>query len=341
MDLRIGNLKLEGNLLLAPIAGYTDLAFRLVVRGCGGVSLAFTDLVSAQGLLRGTPGSLELVRTCPADSPLGLQLYGGEAEVLARAARLAQDRGLPLVDLNLGCPVYKVTRHGGGAALLRDPTAAVRAADALVRAVDIPVTVKMRLGWDGDTIVAPRLAVELERVGVAAVTVHARTAVQKLGGKARLDEIARVVDAVREIPVIGNGDVRSPADAARMMARTGCAGVMIGRAALGDPWIFRDTRALLAGNPPSPAPTREQRIDLVARHFRLLLEHVGEARACQSIRRRIRWHAKTLHPARRLRAALQRQGSAAEFERAIAAFRISDRKVEIDGEPVGVPVQAT
>lgn len=287
--------RLSGPLLLCPIAGYCDLAFRLTVRPLGGVALAYTDLVNPRGLLRGTAKSMELIDTEPADRPLAVQLYGNEPAYMADAARYCRDHlDLAAIDINMGCPVDKVCKTHGGSALLRQPAEAVRLAEAVVRAVSLPVTVKMRLGWDATSLVAPRLAADLERVGVAAVTVHGRTAAQAFRGRVDLDGIARVVEAVDRMPVIGNGDVKCPADAVKMMQHTGCAGVMIGRAALRDPWIFRDTQALLAEGRVPPPPSRAERIAFVRRHFESTRRIRGQRRACITFRQRISWYVRML-----------------------------------------------
>lgn len=315
--LSIGNLKLTSNLLLSPMAGYCDLAFRLVVRPLGGLGLACTDLVNPRGVLRRTGASMALIRTEPEDRPLCVQFYGSNPAEMIDAARYCQDHGADVIDINMGCPVAKICTRGGGAAMLADPTKAVRLAEAVVRAVDLPVTAKLRLGLDDSSIIAPQLAADLERAGVAAVAIHGRTAADKFGGKVRLDGIARVVEAVKSIPVIGNGDVRSPADAKRMIDVTGCAGVMIGRAALRDPWIFRDTHAYLTTGTLPPPPTVRERLDLIARHFEHLVRLKGEAVACAIMRQRVSWHVGKLHPPPSWRHRIRGARSAEAFHRLI------------------------
>ncbi|NLX20479.1 MAG: tRNA dihydrouridine synthase DusB [Phycisphaerae bacterium] len=292
--LSLGTLALASPLLLSPIARYCDLAFRLLVRPLGGLGLACTDLVNPRGLLRATPKSMELVSTDPRDRPLSIQLYGTEPGPMTDAAQWCQEHGADVIDLNMGCPAAKITRHAGGAALLCDPRLAVELARRVVGAVRVPVTVKMRLGWDDDSIVAPELAAAMEDAGVAGVTVHGRTAAQRFGGQVRLTEIARVVARVRRIPVIGNGDVRSPADARTMIERTGCRGVMIGRAALRDPWIFRDTYALLTTGHVPPPPSITDRLALVIRHFENLRALRGDRIACVIFRQRASWYLGSL-----------------------------------------------
>lgn len=336
--LKIGDLQLATNLLLSPIAGYCDLAFRLTIRPLGGVGLACTDLVNPRGLLRRTSKSMDLVQTDPADAPLCVQLYGREADEMADAARWCVDHvGAVVVDINMGCPVDKVCKRDAGSALLRDPDAAVRLAEKVVRAVDVPVTVKMRLGWDEASIVAPALAGDFERAGVAAITVHGRTAEQRFRGTCRHDGIARVVASVRRIPVIGNGDIRSPRDARAMMDRTGCQGVMIGRAALSDPWIFRDTHAWLTTGRIPPAPADRDRVELMCRHFEHLLRLRGERLACAIMRQRVSWYAKKLGPCRAFREQVRGVRSAAAFRAVTGAYLGSERTAAVDAvlAPVG------
>lgn len=318
--LRIGNTVLASNLMLSPIAGYCDLAFRLTIRGLDGLGLASTDLVNARGLLRQTVKSMELVETEPGDWPLCIQLYGYDCGEMAEAAQWCQSHGASVIDINMGCPVEKVCQRRGGAALLREPERAVMLAKHVVRAVDVPVTVKMRLGWDDGAMVAPRLAAALEDVGVAAITIHGRTAQQGFGGRVGLEGIGEVVRAVRRIPVIGNGDVRLPADAKAMIDRTGCAGVMIGRAALWDSWIFRDTHALLTeGCVPAEVSVAE-RVAFMNDHFAHLLRLRGERIACHVFRQRISWYAKKLGPCRDLLDRVRVAKSAADYGEAVDAF---------------------
>ena len=207
--LTIGNLKLANNLLLAPMAGYCDLSYRLVVRGCGGVGLASTDLLCPEGILRCARSTIDLAATSPEDSPLCIQLFGCDADLLGEAARWAEDRGAHLIDINMGCPVDKITKRHGGSKLLCDPDNTLRLMQRLVPVLKhTPLTAKLRLGWDDRHIVAPYMARRLEEIGVAAITIHGRTTAMRFSGKCRLDGIAEVVAAVKQIPVIGNGDVR-------------------------------------------------------------------------------------------------------------------------------------
>lgn len=321
--LTIGKLRFESNLLLAPISGYCDLTFRLTIRPLGGLAVACTDLVNPRGILRQTRRTLQILQTDPADRPLCVQLYGCEPDPMADAARWCCDQGADLLDINMGCPAPKVTRHNGGAALLKAPLAAVRLAEAVMHAVQVPVTVKVRLGWSDDAIVAPGLARDFEQAGAAGIIVHGRTAEQQFHGEVRLDGIRGVVEAVQSIPVIGNGDVRSPQDARHMIDQTGCAGVMIGRYALRDPWIFRDTHAFLTTGTVPPPPTIEERLGFMRTHFEHLLRLRDERVACLVFRQRVSWYATKLGPCGRFREKMRRMQSAAEFFRLLEAFPCS------------------
>jgi nifR3 family TIM-barrel protein len=319
--MKIGSLQLATNLLLAPIAGYCDLSFRLVARSCGGVGLACTDLLCPEGVLRENKRSMELAQTCEEDSPLAMQLYGGDVNRLCEAARWAEDKGAHIVDLNMGCPVDKITKRDGGSKLLCDPDATLKMVEKIKASLrGVPLTCKLRLGWDDSCIVAPYLASRLEEIGVDAVTIHGRTTAMRFSGEARLDGIAEVVAAVKCIPVIGNGDIRTPADAMRMIRYTGCAGVMIGRAALGTPWIFRDIHSLLTSGAVPPSPTIEEIVQLIRDHFYHHCRFRNERSAVIEFRKRISWYVKNLHPCEQLRQEMRLFKDASEFEAILSRF---------------------
>ena len=335
-EIRIGNRTLATRYFLAPLAGYTHLAFRRVVRECGGVGLATTDLVQAAHLVSGTRWARELVATHPEDQPLSVQIYGGVTEHIVRAAKWLEDRGYAAVDINMGCPMAKITGQGGGARLMCDNDGACALVGDVVNAVKIPVTVKMRLGWDRERISAPALAREFEQLGVAAITIHGRTRAQGFRGEVNLDGIRAVVEAVQGIPVVGNGDVRTVADALRMRQYTGCDAVAIGRGALFDPWIFRRLQlAPLASRgcqPPDEPPdkhtakpefdpTAVEQIDFLARHFQLMVEQHGEFSSCRMFRKFAAWSGARLGIPEDLEDQLRRFESVAEFERIVEAIR--------------------
>ena len=239
--MRLGPLTLKSNLFLSPLAGYTNLPFRLVVREIGGVGLCTTDLVNARSLLEKNPKAFKLIETRPADSPLAVQLFGSVPEEMRDAALMLESLGIAAIDINMGCPVRKVCNVGGGSAMMTELDKTAALVRGMVNAVKIPVTAKMRLGWDDDNLTAPDLARALEDAGVAAIFVHGRTREQGFGGTVNLAGIRKVVEAVKTIPVIGNGDIITPQAAKKMLDETGCAGVSIGRGAFYDPWIFQRT----------------------------------------------------------------------------------------------------
>src|SRR5947207_12377206 len=239
--MRIGSLELKSNLFLSPLAGYTNLPFRLTLREVGGLDLATTDLVNARSLLEKNPKAFKLIETCPGDRPLAVQLFGSVPEEMRDAAQFLETKGVSAVDINMGCPVRKVCRVGGGSAMMTELDKTAALVKGMVDAARMPVTAKMRLGWDDQNLTAPDLARTLEDVGVAAIFVHGRTREQGFGGTVNLAGIRAVVSAVKTIPVIGNGDVITPQAAKKMLDETGCAGVSIGRGAFYDPWIFKRT----------------------------------------------------------------------------------------------------
>jgi tRNA-dihydrouridine synthase B len=318
--MELGGLRVPARFWLAPLAGYTNLPFRLAVRELGGLGLATTDLVNARALLRTSRKTMELLRTCSADRPVAVQLYGSVPEEMAAAAQWLQDYGVSAVDINMGCPVHKVVRGGGGSALMCDAGNTIGLVRRVVEAVRLPVTVKMRLGWDDDHWSAPFFAREFEKAGVAAVTIHGRTRAQGFGGSVNLGGIRAVAEAVESIPVIGNGDVRTIPDAERMLA-TGCAGVAIGRGALLNPWIFAQLAHWERTGEPGPSPTYEQRVAFMHRHFHLLVEDRDERFACLTFRKVANWYCKVLKPRWEVQQRLVRIDSVAEFDGIVARLR--------------------
>jgi nifR3 family TIM-barrel protein len=295
--MRLGPLTLASNLFLSPLAGYTNLPFRLTVRELGGVGLATTDLVNARSLLEKKAQALKLIETLPADRPLAVQLFGSVPEEMRDAAVYLESLGIASADINMGCPVRKVCRVGGGSAMMTELDRTARLVRGMVDAVKIPISAKMRLGWDDENITAPDLARALEDAGVAAVFVHGRTRQQGFSGTVNLAGIRAVVQAVKAIPVIGNGDVTTPEAAKMMLEQTGCAGVSIGRGAFYNPWIFQHTlHYLQTGELPSE-PTFEERVRLMCRHLDLMIEVFGEDHGCRMFRKVAPWYAKRFGPA--------------------------------------------
>ena len=330
--MRIGSLTLSSNLFLSPLAGYTNLPFRLVVREIGGVGLCTTDLVNARSLLEKNKNAFKLIETRPADAPLAVQLFGSVPGEMRNAAAKIESLGFASVDINMGCPVRKVCNVGGGSAMMTELAKTAALVNGMVNAVKIPVTAKMRLGWDDDNLTAPDLARALEDAGVAAIFVHGRTRQQGFGGTVNLAGIRAVVQAVKNIPVIGNGDVITPQAAKKMLDETGCAGVSIGRGAFYNPWIFQHTLHYLksrAGVPPAqrarqreqqsespvgfadvgrrdarptftgdlpPEPSFAERVRVMCRHLDLMIEVFGEEQGCRMFRKVAPWYAKRFGP---------------------------------------------
>lgn len=318
--LRIGDVELSSNLLLSPLAGYTDLSYRRIVRPLGGLGLAFTELVNPRGLKEGSRRSMQIVETAPDDDPLSIQLYGASPAELAEAAVWAAERGACTVDINFGCPVPKVAGKGGGSGVLRNCPDAVRIARTVAAACPVPVTVKTRLGWEIGNLVAPDLAKRLVDVGVAAITIHGRYGEQRFSGGVDFEGIRAVVEAAPSIPIFGNGDIRSPRDAKRMIDETGCAGVMIGRAAMGDLWIFRDTHQYLTtGSVPEP-PTRLDRTRKMIEHFHAMVERDGPRRAVIEFRKRMAPYSKYIGPCPKLRRQIPLAQTVAEWEDLVFEF---------------------
>lgn len=315
--LRYGSLELASRFLLSPLAGYTNLPFRRIVRQLGGVGLATTDLVNARGLLERSPKSLELIETCPEDRPFAVQIFGNRPEEMCAAAQFLEANGVDSVDINMGCPVDRVTKGGAGAGMMCQADATVSLVRQVVESVGIPVTVKMRLGWDSSRITAPRFAREFEQAGVAAVAIHGRTRAQGFGGSVDLNGIRQVVEAVDRIPVIGNGDVRTIADAARMFSETGCQGVSIGRGALANPWIFRQLAEWDRTGACAPAGSFEDRLALLLAQFGYLEQRHGAERAIVMFRKMVHWYLKSMRVKARLRQQVQVAATKDEFIAAI------------------------
>jgi len=332
-SMRIAHHLLTTPYSLAPMAGVSELPYRLLVRELG-ASLTPTELVSAEGLARAAAKTLRYLRFDPQrERPFCVQLFGGAPERVAEAGRVAQANGAEILDLNMGCPVPKVTRGGAGAAMMCDPPRAAAMVEAVRKATGLPVTAKIRSGWDATQVNAVEFARTLEQAGVAAIAVHGRTRAQGYSGKADWSVIGRVKAAV-SVPVIGNGDVKCRADAERMQRETGCDGVMVGRGALGNPWVFRE----LTGG---PAPTPAERCAVVLRHFDEHVAHWGsEDAAVRSFRKMLLWYARGLRGAVGFRARATGLATAAEVREAVAQFfadaepdpsMAGDEALEIEG----------
>ena len=318
--MRLGLLQLESNLFLSPLAGYTNLPFRLVLRELGGLGLATTDLVNARSLLEKKDKALKLIETRPADSPLAVQLFGSDPGEMRDAAAYLESVGVASVDINMGCPVRKVCRVGGGSAMMTELSRTAALTRGMAEAVKIPVTAKMRLGWDDENITAPELARALEDAGVAAVFVHGRTREQGFSGRVNLAGIRAVAQAVKTIPVIGNGDITTPEGAKHMLQETGCAGVSVGRGAFYDPWIFRRTAVYLATGELQPEPAFQERVRVMTRHLDLMVEVFGEEHGCRMFRKVAPWYAKRFGPVNEFTRNVVQISSRAQFDAVLTNY---------------------
>ncbi|MDP2853721.1 MAG: tRNA dihydrouridine synthase DusB [Smithellaceae bacterium] len=290
---------LQDKALLAPLAGITNLPFRLIARELG-CELCFTEMISANGLIRESVKTNEYLRTCPEDQPLGVQLFGADPHIMAQAAAIVAGCHPDFIDINMGCPVRKVVKTGSGAMLMKDPILAGRIIAAVVKSVNVPVTVKIRSGWSRSSINAGEMARIAEDAGAAAIIVHGRTADQGFSGHADWGVIAQVKSAVK-IPVIGNGDIWQPEDAFKMRTQTGCDAVMVGRGALGNPWIFRGINQLSSGFPANCHPSLPERHTIIKKHWEMETHYCGRRIANRSFRKHLLWYTKGLAGSGRFR----------------------------------------
>jgi len=312
--MRIGHLKLANSAILAPLAGITDLPFRLLVKQSG-CALVYSEMISANALVRESTKTLKMLDSTAEEKPLSVQIFGSEPAIMAEAARMVTSSGADLLDINCGCAVKKIAKTGAGVALMREPQTAEALFRAVRRTVDIPLTIKIRSGWD----VSGRQAIEFARLaeacGIDAIAVHPRTATQGFRGQSDWSIIAAVKDAV-SIPVIGNGDILTARDAVQMETDTGCDGIMIGRAAIGNPWIFSRYLALKTGRA-EPNVDLALRIETMIRYVRAMVDYRGESRACRMLRSRLGWFVKGLPHAGAFREAIK---SIATEDEALAAI---------------------
>lgn len=313
-----GSLQLPSRYLISPLAGFTNLSFRRVCRELGGVGLATTDLVSARALLQQSWKSLQLIETCPEDRPFAVQIFGGDPQMMRDAAQFLQEYGVDSIDINMGCPVERITTGGGGSAMMCKTDDTLKLVQGVVESVRVPVTVKMRLGWDETQITAPRFAREFEQIGVAAIAIHGRTRAQGFTGVVNLDGIRQVVEAVEKIPVVGNGDIRTVVDAARMFHITGCQAISIGRGALANPWIFRQLTQWESTGQYSPAGSFDDRLQLLKRQFAFFEAQQGTDRGIRLFRKMAHWYLKAMRVSASLRNEYQDAATPAEMESVLA-----------------------
>ena len=302
--MQIGNLKIDTPILLAPMAGVTDYSFRILCKEMG-AGVVYSEFVSAHGIIRENEKTLDMIRFTEMERPIGIQIFGDSPEVMAKAARVVADKFQPdIIDINYGCPVPKITKKGAGSAALKNLCLMDDITTAVVESVpDLPVTVKMRAGWDMSNIVAIEAGPRLEKVGVKAIALHPRTTKQSYRGSANWNLIKELKQTV-SIPVIGNGDIKKPEDVVRMFDETGCDAVMVARAALGNPWFFKQSTALFLGASLPPIPNTHERIDMCKRHLELLLESRGEHIGTNLMRKQFGWYIKNFPGASSLRQSL-------------------------------------
>lgn len=309
--MKIGNLILENPLFLAPMAGVTDKAFRMITKPFG-PAMMYTEMVSGKGLHYKSQRTAQLLHAEEAEGPVAAQIFGHEPEIMGSIAEEALRFGAVMVDINMGCPAPKIVKNGDGSALMKNPDLAGEIIAAVVRAVNVPVTVKIRKGWDDGSVNAVEMAKTAEQNGAAAVTIHGRTREQFYSGKADLDIIRQVKGAV-SIPVIGNGDITDGVSAAKMMEETGCDGLMIGRAAQGNPWIFSQVLAYLQDGTILPPPSAAERVAVAKKHLSRLVLYKGEHRGIQEGRKHMAWYFKGVKGGAHLRDAFHKANTLAQM----------------------------
>lgn len=320
--MKIGQVMLPNRVFAAPMAGVTDKAFRILAReqGCG---LVFTEMISAKGLVYRNQRTREMLDLSGEKGPVAVQLFGAEPEVMAEGALMAEAAGAAIIDINMGCPVPKVVKNGEGSALMRNPSLAAAIVAAVAGRVKVPVTVKIRAGWCRDTMNAADFARAMADAGAQAVTVHGRTRDQFYSGRADWGIIKQVTEAVA-VPVIGNGDIWTPEDAARMLAETGCAAIMIGRGALGNPWLFSRTVAYLEQGVLLPEPSPRERIAMALRHLDLVVSFKGETVGVREMRKHLAWYIKGMRGAARMREEIFTAKTVAEVKEIIAQWNLEE-----------------
>ena len=297
--MKIGNVQIDHPVMLAPMAGVTDLPYRLLCKeqGCG---VMVTEMVSAKAVLYNNKNTDLLMLTKPEEGPVFLQLFGSDPDIMGDMAKRLQDLGFAGFDINMGCPVPKIVNNNEGSALMKDPLLASRIVECMVKSVDVPVTVKFRKGFTEDEANAVEFAHIMEESGAAAITLHGRTREQFYSGKADWNIIRQVVDRV-QIPVFGNGDIFSGEDALRMMQETGCQGVAVGRGAKGNPWIFREIKAVMEGKEIPAGPTITERKEMIKRHAELMVQYKPEFMVVREMRKHVSWYTTGLHNCATLR----------------------------------------
>ena len=315
MKLKIGDVTLENNVILAPMAGVTDLPFRLLCKEQG-AGLLCMEMVSAKAVHYNNKNTEALLEIHPDEQPVSLQLFGSEPDIMAETATRIEERPFAILDVNMGCPVPKVVNNHEGSALMKEPKLVGEIVSALVKAIKKPVTVKIRKGFDDDNVNAVEIAKIIEASGASAIAVHGRTREQYYSGKADWDIIRQVKEAVK-IPVIGNGDITDAVSAKRMLEETGCDGLMVGRASRGNPWIFREINSYLDTGIIPDRPTKQEVCDTILKHARLQLEYKGEYTAVREMRKHVAWYTAGYPHSAKLRQMVNEIESIAELEESV------------------------
>ena len=337
MGINLGSLILDNPVILAPMSGVTDQPFRQTVKDCG-AGLLVSEMIASQAMIRQERESVKESRKmssdCQEEFPLAVQLAGCEPEVMAEAAKLNQDRGAAVIDINFGCPAKKVVNKYVGSAIMQDEVLAGRILEATVKAVSLPVTLKMRTGWNLENRNAPRIAQIAKDCGIRMVTVHGRTRCQKFKGKADWDFVQAVKDAV-DLPLIINGDIEGPEDAKRALQASGADGVMIGRGAYGRPWLLRQVEHFLRSGDLLPDPGKAEQLTLIERHYERILSHYGIRNGVRIARKHLSWYAKGLRDAAGYRAAINREEDPDQVRHLLRELYSTDSETDLAKGPLG------